>query len=76
MLWLKGCPRCGGDLYDEQAVEGRLIACLQCGHILTTAQEEELARELIRAALGLREALKAKAATRMYPLGADLAEVA
>lgn len=72
MLWLKGCPRCGGDLYDEQAMEGRLIACLQCGHILTTAQEGELARALLQAALGLREALK----RAPCPRGADLAEVA
>jgi len=72
MLWLKGCPRCGGDLYDEQAMEGRLIACLQCGHILSTAQEEELARALTQTALGLRKALN----KAPCPRGADLAEVA
>lgn len=31
MLWLKGCPRCGGDLYDEWEPEGQVSCCLQCG---------------------------------------------
>ena len=31
MLWLKGCPRCGGDLYDEGEPEGEVACCLQCG---------------------------------------------
>jgi len=31
MLWLKCCPRCGGDLYLERDVYGAYVACLQCG---------------------------------------------
>ena len=32
MMQLKGCPRCGGDLYQEWDRQiGRFVACLQCG---------------------------------------------
>lgn len=42
MLWLRGCPRCGGDLLDEHGYHGEVwVACLQCGGVLTA--EEELA---------------------------------
>ena len=29
--WLKGCPKCGGDLYKKIDQFGRYVACLQCG---------------------------------------------
>ena len=32
MLWLKGCPRCGGDLYRDWNVAGSYRQCIQCGH--------------------------------------------
>lgn len=46
MMWLKGCPKCRGDLYEEPAigarsVASRYISCLQCGH--TLSDQEELA---------------------------------
>jgi hypothetical protein len=28
---LKGCRRCGGDLFLEKDSEGTYISCLQCG---------------------------------------------
>ena len=32
MMQLKGCPRCGGDLYlGWDLAVGRFVACLQCG---------------------------------------------
>ena len=31
MLWLKGCPRCSGDLYEKSDKYGRFLLCLQCG---------------------------------------------
>jgi hypothetical protein len=31
MLWLKGCPKCGGDLQDADDKFGPYIACIQCG---------------------------------------------
>ena len=40
MLCLKGCPRCGGDLYENADNCGRYLVCLQCGHNLTAAEEE------------------------------------
>jgi len=44
MMWLKGCPRCRGDLYDEPSIGPHAgsaynVTCLQCGHVLTRAQE-------------------------------------
>lgn len=40
--WLKACPRCGGDLYEEEAWGERSIRCLLCGHALTRQEEERL----------------------------------
>ena len=31
MFWLKGCPRCSGDLYVDQDQYGSFVSCLQCG---------------------------------------------
>ena len=44
MMWLKGCPKCKGDLYEEPAVglhaaARRYVSCLQCGHLLSEAEE-------------------------------------
>jgi hypothetical protein len=39
MFWLKSCPRCGGDLYDDRDQYSDYIACIQCGHYLTEAEE-------------------------------------
>ena len=49
MMWLKGCPRCQGDLFEEIAVAPELygshsVSCLQCGYALTPVQERELPR--------------------------------
>ena len=32
MFWLKGCPRCKGDLYEDTDKCGRYVSCLQCGY--------------------------------------------
>jgi hypothetical protein len=32
MFWLKGCPRCKGDLYEDTDKYGRYVNCLQCGY--------------------------------------------
>ena len=42
MFWLKNCPRCHGDLIGESDVHGAFISCLQCGHLLTAAEEAGL----------------------------------
>ena len=48
MMWLKGCPRCRGDLFEEPAVGlhpvSRSVSCLQCGHVLTDREEASLPR--------------------------------
>ena len=31
MFWLKKCPRCSGDLYDEKDTFGPYFSCVQCG---------------------------------------------
>ena len=30
-LWIKGCPKCGGDMYSDSDVMGYYRQCLQCG---------------------------------------------
>ena len=32
MFWLKGCPRCKGDLYEDKDKYGHYVSCLQCGY--------------------------------------------
>ena len=54
MMWLKGCPRCQGDLFEEVAVipelyGSRFVNCLQCGYTLTGEEEARLARPARRA---------------------------
>lgn len=49
-LWLKECPKCLGDLYEEPAigrhyVVSHYLTCLQCGYELNDAQEQDLRRE-------------------------------
>lgn len=46
-LWLKSCPRCRGDLYEEAAIglhrlASRYVSCLQCGHVLSESEEARL----------------------------------
>jgi transcription initiation factor TFIIIB Brf1 subunit/transcription initiation factor TFIIB len=42
MLWLKACPRCGGDIYEDREGTVRYASCLQCGHVLTEQQEVQI----------------------------------
>jgi hypothetical protein len=42
MMWFKRCPRCHGDLYGNRDVYGRYVACFQCGHYLSEAEEMAL----------------------------------
>ena len=41
--WLKVCSRCHGDLREESDIYGKYVACVQCGYILLS-EEEELIR--------------------------------
>jgi hypothetical protein len=46
MLWLKSCPRCGGDVYEDRGDDRGdaiyFLECLQCGHILSDSEERKL----------------------------------
>jgi transcription initiation factor TFIIIB Brf1 subunit/transcription initiation factor TFIIB len=39
MVYLKGCPRCRGDLFVEHDLRDHYITCLQCGHVLSQREE-------------------------------------
>lgn len=40
--WLRGCPRCYGDLYANDDMYGKYFACLQCGHHLSDHEANDL----------------------------------
>ena len=42
MFWFKSCPKCRGDLYRNSDAYGTYIACMQCSHYLTQADEMRL----------------------------------
>ena len=39
MFWLKGCPRCHGDLFQERDQYGWYVLCFHCGHYLSEGEE-------------------------------------
>ncbi len=55
MFWFKSCPKCHGDLYRDSDTYGTYIACLQCSHYLTEADEMRL--ELSTSKLGMAPVL-------------------
>jgi len=67
-IWLKECPRCGGDLREESNTFGRYIACIQCGNILTHIQETRLLAIGTLKALTLEEPAVAPSSRRRPPL--------
>ncbi len=49
MMWLKGCPRCKGDLFEEAGIGpevygAHFVNCLQCGYTLSGEEQSRLAR--------------------------------
>ncbi len=48
MYWLKGCPRCHGDLHEIADLDASYISCIQCGKVLT-AEQEAVYRKAYRA---------------------------
>ena len=42
MFWFKSCPKCHGDLHRDSDTYGTYIACMQCSHYLTQADETRL----------------------------------
>jgi hypothetical protein len=41
-MWLKGCPRCGGDLMEERLDRLPEVKCLQCSGALNDRQRTYL----------------------------------
>ena len=39
MIWLKSCPRCGGDVLYESDVYGSYIKCAQCAFLRDVSGE-------------------------------------
>ena len=51
MFWFKTCPKCHGDLTSDKDIYGRYVACIQCGHYLSPAEESRLGAVTDRAEL-------------------------
>lgn len=41
-FWLKGCAKCGGDLYLQEEVGDTYIKCIHCGRELPFAEQNAL----------------------------------
>lgn len=50
MYYFKGCPKCKGDLYEEEDFYGSYFKCLQCGVIIDIETREMGAAKKIAAA--------------------------
>ena len=40
MLFLRACPKCGGDLFMDRDMYGGYVKCLQCGLMRHTEEEQ------------------------------------
>jgi len=43
-LWIKGCPKCRGDLYRDRDIMGDYRQCLQCGYTFYEERRREVRR--------------------------------
>ncbi|MDY6917433.1 MAG: hypothetical protein SVP26_05735 [Chloroflexota bacterium] len=43
--WLRSCPRCAGDLYEDIYGDGDDCVCLQCGMVLSRQAVAEAVAE-------------------------------
>lgn len=41
--WIKTCPKCHGDLYEDRFLGDWDIKCLQCGYVLPLEQAKTVA---------------------------------
>lgn len=41
-FWLKGCTKCGGDLYLQEEVGDTYIKCIHCGRELSFVEQNIL----------------------------------
>ena len=51
MFYLKGCPKCHGDVYKRTDIYGPYTSCMQCSHYLNEAEEAQLKPLATRLAL-------------------------
>lgn len=50
-MWTKGCPKCGGDLFEDRWLGGDSdVKCIQCGYAVPPSQARPMleARRLAR----------------------------
>jgi len=45
MIYLKQCPKCGGDLSDDRDKYGKFIRCLQCGYMKDIVANETISMD-------------------------------
>jgi ribosomal protein S27AE len=46
VMWkLKSCPRCGGDIFIDQDLDGWFEHCLQCSYRRDLKKEEQVAHD-------------------------------
>ena len=41
-LYLKSCPRCGGDMNSNRDIYGEYRLCMQCGHMIDIVKPSSL----------------------------------
>lgn len=46
MFWLRSCPRCQGDFYQDRDTFGYYLRCLQCGHEIQLFKRLESEQQL------------------------------
>jgi hypothetical protein len=45
MMFLKGCPKCKGDLLVDEDTYGKYVSCLQCGFMQDLVEHQRVTRE-------------------------------
>ena len=56
MMFLKGCPKCSGDMLLNKDIYGQYVTYLQCGYIRDVKYEDESLAADARGAAGDLEA--------------------
>lgn len=46
MVWFRSCPKCQGDLFLTQEMDGYAVSCLQCSRALRPDEEARLGLHL------------------------------
>ena len=54
MYWLKSCPRCSGDLAEQDDIYGKEVLCMQCGFRPAPVELAQLRRRLAGSTLQVK----------------------